>query len=106
MYPFKNKLKNKKYIDKKRRLSFLKYEFFCNISKFVLMSFSFSLDIKKSIYLDYLLLNKCTSLVCVRNICFLTGRTRGNSYFLKMSRLKVKEMVSLGKLPGIIKSSW
>jgi small subunit ribosomal protein S14 len=42
----------------------------------------------------------------VRNRCSITGR--GRAYFGRfgVSRIQLREMVSFGKLPGVIKASW
>ena len=42
----------------------------------------------------------------VHNRCALTGR--GRSYYRKMgiSRIKMRELASFGKIPGMVKSSW
>ena len=41
-----------------------------------------------------------------RNICALTGRTRGVYRKLKISRIKLRELALTGKIPGMRKSSW
>ncbi|WP_068082335.1 30S ribosomal protein S14 [Polycladidibacter stylochi] len=42
----------------------------------------------------------------VRNRCEVTGRPRGFYRKLKMSRVALRELGSLGKIPGLVKSSW
>ena len=42
----------------------------------------------------------------IRNRCEVTGRPRAYYRKLKMSRLALREMSSLGLLPGLVKSSW
>ena len=42
----------------------------------------------------------------VRNRCEVTGRPRGYYRKLKMSRVALRELGSLGKIPGLVKSSW
>lgn len=42
----------------------------------------------------------------VRNRCEVTGRPRGYYRKLKMSRVSLRELGSLGKIPGLTKSSW
>ena len=42
----------------------------------------------------------------VRNRCEVTGRPRGYYRKLKMSRIALRELGSLGKIPGLVKSSW
>ena len=42
----------------------------------------------------------------VRNRCDVSGRPRGYYRKLKMSRIALRELGSLGKIPGLVKSSW
>ena len=42
----------------------------------------------------------------VRNRCEVTGRPRGYYRKLQMSRIALRELGSLGKVPGLVKSSW
>ena len=41
-----------------------------------------------------------------RNRCELTGRARGTYRKFKLSRIKLRELGSFGKIPGLTKSSW
>lgn len=41
-----------------------------------------------------------------RNRCELTGRARGNYRKFKMSRIKLRELGSFGRIPGLTKASW
>lgn len=47
-----------------------------------------------------------SSPVRVRNRCSITGR--GRAYYRKfgVSRIQLRELVSYGKIPGVIKASW
>lgn len=42
----------------------------------------------------------------IRNRCEITGRPRGYYRKLRMSRIALRQMGSLGQVPGLIKSSW
>jgi small subunit ribosomal protein S14 len=42
----------------------------------------------------------------VRNRCEITGRPRGVYRKFKLSRLALRQLASLGALPGVVKSSW
>jgi len=42
----------------------------------------------------------------VRNVCALTGRTRGVYRKFKISRIKLRELALQGKIPGMRKASW
>ena len=44
--------------------------------------------------------------VRIRNRCEITGRPRGFYRKLQMSRIALREFGSLGKVPGLVKSSW
>lgn len=41
-----------------------------------------------------------------RNRCEITGRPRGYYRKLRMSRIALRELSSLGMVPGVVKSSW
>ena len=42
----------------------------------------------------------------IRNRCEITGRPHGYYRKLKMSRIALRELASMGKIPGTTKSSW
>jgi small subunit ribosomal protein S14 len=42
----------------------------------------------------------------IRNRCEVTGRPRAYYRKLKMSRIALRELASLGQVPGMTKSSW
>ena len=42
----------------------------------------------------------------IRNRCEVTGRPRAFYRKLKMSRIALRELASLGQVPGMTKSSW
>ena len=42
----------------------------------------------------------------IRNRCKITGRPRGYYRKLKMSRIALRDLASVGQIPGIVKSSW
>ncbi len=42
----------------------------------------------------------------VRLRCALTGRSHGNYRKFKLCRIKLRELASLGQIPGMTKSSW
>lgn len=47
-----------------------------------------------------------SSKVRIRNRCELTGRPRGNYRKFKLSRIALRELGSIGQIPGLVKSSW
>jgi small subunit ribosomal protein S14 len=42
----------------------------------------------------------------IRNRCELTGRARANYRKFGISRLMLRELASMGMVPGVVKSSW
>lgn len=42
----------------------------------------------------------------IRNRCELTGRPRGYYRKLRLSRIALRELASVGQVPGMVKSSW
>ena len=42
----------------------------------------------------------------VRLRCELTGRPRGNYRKFKLCRIQLRDLASLGQIPGMVKSSW
>ena len=42
----------------------------------------------------------------IRNRCEVTGRPRAFYRKLRMSRIALRELGALGKVPGLVKSSW
>jgi len=42
----------------------------------------------------------------VRNRCEISGRPRGYYRKMRMSRIALRDLGSLGKVPGLVKSSW
>lgn len=47
-----------------------------------------------------------SSKVRIRNRCELSGRPRGFYRKFKLSRIALRELASVGQIPGVIKSSW
>ena len=51
-------------------------------------------------------LPKNSAKIRIRNRCEITGRPHGYYRKLKMSRIALRELSSMGKIPGMTKSSW
>jgi len=51
-------------------------------------------------------LPKNSAKIRIRNRCEITGRPHGYYRKLKMSRIALRELASMGKIPGMTKSSW
>ena len=47
-----------------------------------------------------------SSAVRIRNRCLLTGRSRGVYRKFNVSRIALRDLVSKGQIPGMLKSSW
>ena len=47
-----------------------------------------------------------SSKVRVKLRCKISGRGRGNYRKFKMSRIALRDLASLGMIPGMVKSSW
>ena len=56
--------------------------------------------------LDLAELPRNSSKVRIRNRCQMTGRPRAYYRKLKMSRIALRSLGSLGQIPGLVKSSW
>lgn len=61
---------------------------------------------KEGNYIALQKLPKNSSPVRLRNICNLSGRTRGYMRKYGVSRIKFRDLASEGYIPGIKKSSW
>lgn len=44
--------------------------------------------------------------VRIRLRCALTGRSRGNYRKFKLSRMVMRDLASVGQIPGMVKASW
>ena len=42
----------------------------------------------------------------IRNRCELSGRPRGYDRKLRMSRIALRDLASMGQVPGVVKASW
>ena len=47
-----------------------------------------------------------SSKIRVRNRCDVSGRPRGYDRKLKISRIALRDLASMGQVPGVVKSSW
>lgn len=74
--------------------------------KAIVMNQSLSLEerFKASVRLAELPRNSAK--VRIRNRCEVSGRSRAYYRKLKMSRIALRELGSLGCVPGLVKSSW
>lgn len=51
-------------------------------------------------------LPRSSSATRLHNRCEVTGRPKGYHRKFKMSRIAVRDLASVGQLPGVVKSSW
>jgi small subunit ribosomal protein S14 len=69
-----------------------------------------NLNINTEIRYNYInKLNKLNRNSCktrIKNRCILTGRGKAVYKMFKMSRIKFRELASMGFLPGVVKASW
>ena len=61
---------------------------------------------KEGDYIGLQMLPRNASPTRVRNLCALTGRSRGVYRKFKLSRIKLRELAHQGKVPGMRKASW
>ncbi|XAL99863.1 30S ribosomal protein S14 [Phycisphaeraceae bacterium D3-23] len=61
---------------------------------------------KEGDYIGLQMLPRDASPTRVRNLCALTGRSRGVYRKFKLSRIKLRELAHQGKIPGMRKASW
>ena len=57
-------------------------------------------------YLKLAELPRNSSAVRARNRCEVTGRPRGYYRKLRLSRIALRDLASVGQIPGMVKSSW
>lgn len=97
-------MKKKSYIQ--QRYSFKKNE----KKRLVLKTIINNLRIKKNLRWKAQQLNlsntNINSKCRIKNICIFTNRTRGIYRLFKISRIKLKEYISNGLIPGFQKYSW
>ena len=47
-----------------------------------------------------------SSRIRIRNRCEVSGRPRGYDRKLRISRIALRDLASMGQVPGVVKSSW
>ena len=57
-------------------------------------------------YLKLAELPRNSAKIRLRNRCQVTGRPRGVYRKFKLSRITLRELASVGQIPGMVKSSW
>ncbi|MGC4027096.1 MULTISPECIES: 30S ribosomal protein S14 [Mesorhizobium] len=74
--------------------------------KAIIMDQSKSLEERFQAQLKLAAMPRNGSKTRIRNRCEVTGRPRAYYRKLKMSRIALRELGSLGMVPGLVKSSW
>ena len=67
---------------------------------------SLSLEDRFDARLKLAQLPRNSSATRIRNRCEVTGRPRAFYRKLKMSRIALRQLGSMGQIPGLVKSSW
>lgn len=92
--------------DNKRRQLFLKLEWQKLQLRAIADNMSLPFEVRYKARLELTDFSRDSSITRIRNRCVLTGRSRGVYRFFKISRIKIRELMSHNKLPGLKKSSW
>ncbi|MBX8799455.1 30S ribosomal protein S14 [Pseudochrobactrum asaccharolyticum] len=74
--------------------------------KAIVMDQSLPLDERFRATIQLAEMPRNSSKVRIRNRCEVSGRPRGFYRKLRMSRIALRQLGSLGQVPGIVKSSW
>src|SRR5476651_1761685 len=74
--------------------------------KTILMNRDLPFDERLQAQLKLAALPRNSSKTRYRNRCELTGRARGTYRKFKLSRIKLRELGSFGRIPGLTKASW
>ena len=85
---------SKKFANKRKKL------------KAIVMNKKINLNERFAASLKLAKLPKNSSKNRIRNRCEITGRPHGYYRKLKMSRIALRKLASMGKIPGMTKSSW
>jgi len=92
--------------DKKRRSLFYKNEKKRIILKALLQNENLTRNTRWKIAIKLSTISRDSSPSRIRNRCVISGRPRSVQSFFKMSRIKLRESLSTGNMPGMTKSSW
>lgn len=92
--------------DVKRKKMVGKYSNRRSALKSVIMDKDTSMEERFEAQLKLAKLPRNSSKIRMRNRCQLTGRPRGFYRKFKLSRIALRDLASLGQLPGVVKSSW
>jgi small subunit ribosomal protein S14 len=85
---------SKKYLNKRNKL------------KNIINDKSASLEERFHAQLKIAKLPRNSSKVRIRNRCELTGRPRAFYRKFQLSRIALRDLASIGQIPGVVKASW
>ncbi|CAF26293.1 30S ribosomal protein S14 [Bartonella quintana] len=92
--------------NKRRKMMVMRYAARRARLKAIVMDQKISLEERFKASVQLAELPRNSAKVRVRNRCEVSGRPRAYYRKLKMSRIALRELGSVGYIPGIIKSSW
>ena len=90
----------------KQRYLFKQFEKNRFIYKIILKNLNLQKDLRGQALQRLLRFSKNTSLTRIKNICFLTGRSRSIYRLFKISRIQLRKLASKACIPGLSKYSW
>lgn len=74
--------------------------------KAIVMSKESSIEERFAASAELAKLPRNSAKIRIRNRCGITGRPRGYLRKVNMSRIALRQLASIGQIPGMIKSSW
>lgn len=92
--------------NKRRKRLVEKYQTKRTFLKEIISNKVISIEERFEAQLKLATLPRNSSKVRIRNRCELSGRPRGFYRKFKLSRIALRELASVGQIPGVIKSSW
>ena len=91
--------------DKKKRKLFNKYEKEKKILQYIINNLNLSKNVRKYAFQKLKQIPRNSSKARIVNRCIVTGRAKGVFSEFGLSRIKFRELVQTGALPGFRKSS-
>lgn len=92
--------------DDKKRALYAQHEIEKRQYKAIMYNMSFPIDIRFQASLALSDMSRHASITRLRNRCIITGRSRGVYRRYRISRIKIRDLITQNKIPGLRKSSW
>tara|TARA_B100000683_G_scaffold61852_1_gene60235 strand:+ start:807 stop:1106 length:300 start_codon:yes stop_codon:yes gene_type:complete len=92
--------------DAQKRAAFAKLEHVRNMLKALLKDRSIAQNVRFHMSVELNAFPRKSHQTKMQNRCVQTGRAKGVYRVFKCSRICVRELVSMGALPGVKKASW